>query len=220
MSDEIKKVNVPAKQKHLRVVFAGYRYNSEQSTATPLVVQVTNVVDKTGTVLESAGEKFLLVNARDPIWTGSFGFGMTAGVAPADRAKLKELLLQGKPASALVEKAVDTIRNAADSPRSKNMVGKQCMSIVVPMEPRGGVIAAYHSAAVKNKLYLPSSVVSTPTASFTNEGAYIEQLDSTSRPLVIPKVGPNRPCPCKSGKKYKKCHGRMMSGSRPKPDGA
>jgi len=30
------------------------------------------------------------------------------------------------------------------------------------------------------------------------------------RPVVrnIPKVGRNEPCPCGSGKKYKKCHGQ------------
>jgi preprotein translocase subunit SecA len=25
---------------------------------------------------------------------------------------------------------------------------------------------------------------------------------------VVPKVGPNQPCPCGSGEKYKRCHGR------------
>ena len=207
MSDEIKKVNVPAKQKHLQVVFAGYRYNYEQSTATPVLGQVTNVADRSGALQESATKEFLLWTPRNPY--GIFGFGMTAGVAPADRTKLKELLRQGKPASALVEKTVDTIRNAADSPRSKNMVGKQCMSIVVPL--RGAVIANYHSAAAKNTMYLPSYVVSTPTASLTNEGASVEQQHTSAAPLVIPKVGRNHPCPCGSGMKYKRCHGRTRS---------
>nr|WP_027108020.1 SEC-C domain-containing protein [Lacticigenium naphthae] len=30
----------------------------------------------------------------------------------------------------------------------------------------------------------------------------------TSQPVHVPKVGRNDPCPCGSGKKYKKCHGR------------
>jgi hypothetical protein len=172
MSDEIKNLRIPAAAKHLRFIFAGYRY--EQSTAMPVLIQVTNVADSTGAVQTVAGEKFLIWTARDPLLIGSFGFGTTAGVAPADRAKLKELLLQDRPGEALVDKAVDTIRNAADSPRSRNAVGKQCMSIVVPLQ--GGVLAAYHSADPKNKLYQPSVVMSTPNASFTIQGGSIEQL--------------------------------------------
>ena len=52
--------------------------------------------------------------------------------------------------------------------------------------------------------------VSTASASFTNQGGSIEQLDVTDAqyPLVVPKVGRNRRCPCGSGKKYKRCCGR------------
>jgi SEC-C motif len=207
MSEEIKKLNISAKDKHLRFIFAGYRY--EQSTATPVLIQVTNVFDKSRTAQNLAADDFLLVAWRNRAPFGSFGFGMTAGVAPVDREKLSELLLQQRPAEALVNKAVDTIGNAADSPKSKNLVGKQCMSIVVPI--RGGVIANYHSAKVKNKIYLPSSIVSTPNASFTNQGGFIEQLDVTGAPLVVPKVRRNRPCPCGSGKRYKSCCGREQT---------
>jgi SEC-C motif len=204
ISEEIKKLKIPAKDKHLRFIFAGYRY--EQLTATLVLIQVTNVFDRSGTAQKHAADDFLLLAWRNEAPFGSFGFGKTEGVAPADRATLNDLLLHQRPARALVDKAVDTIRNAADSPKSKNLVGKQCMSIVVPIQ--GGVVANYHSANVKNKLYLPSSVVSTPNASFTNQGGFIEQLDVTGAPLVVPKVGRNRPCPCGSGKKYKHCHGK------------
>lgn len=207
MSEEIKKLNISAKDKHLRFIFAGYRY--AQSTATPVLIQVTNVFDKSHAAQKHASDDFLLMAWRNQAPFGSFGFGMTAGVSPVDRARLNKLLLQERPAEALVNKAVDTIWNAADSPKSKNLVGKQCMSIVVPI--RGGVIAHYHSAKLKNKLYLPSSVVSTPNASFTSQGGTIEQLDVTGVPLVVPKVERNRPCPCGSGKKYKKCHGQIPS---------
>lgn len=27
-------------------------------------------------------------------------------------------------------------------------------------------------------------------------------------PVSVPKVGPNQPCPCGSGLKYKRCHGK------------
>jgi uncharacterized protein YecA (UPF0149 family) len=34
--------------------------------------------------------------------------------------------------------------------------------------------------------------------------AFVEKVDNTK----VPKVGRNELCPCGSGKKYKKCHGR------------
>jgi hypothetical protein len=174
-------------------------------------VQVTNVADTSGKILESASDKFYIWTARDPIKTGSFGFGMTAGVAPSDPARLKELLRESRPTVALIDKAVETISNAADSPRSRNLVGKQCMSIVIPLEPQSGVIANYHSAVVKNTIYLPSFAVSTPNASITAQGGFIEQSNVTGAPnaLVVPKVGRNQPCPSGSGTKYKRCHGRI-----------
>lgn len=205
MTEELKNLRIPAKDKHLRIIFAGYQY--QQLTAAPLLIQVANAADSSGVIQAAAGEKFLIWTARDPLGIGSFGFGMTSGVRPADRAKLKQLLAEDRPGEALVDKAVDTIRNAADSLRSKNAVGKQCMSIVVPLE--GGLVANYHSAEAKNTMYQPSIVVSTPTMSLTSEGGSIEQLDpSTPRPLVVPKTGRNQRCPCGSGFKYKKCCGR------------
>jgi hypothetical protein len=205
MTEELKSLRIPAKDKHLRIIFAGYQY--QQSTAAPMLIQVANAADSAGVIQAVAGEKFLIWTARDPLGIGSFGFGTTSGVRPADRAKLKQLLAEDRPAEALVDKAVDTIRNAADSLRSKNAVGKQCMSIVVPLQ--GGLVANYHSAEAKNMMYQPSIVVSTPTMSLTSEGGSIEQLDpSTPRPLVVPKTGRNQRCPCGSGLKYKKCCGR------------
>lgn len=205
MTEELKSLRIPAKDKDLRIIFAGYQY--QRSTAAPMLIQVANAADSAGVIQAVAGEKFLIWTARDPLGIGSFGFGTTSGVRPADRAKLKQLLAEDRPAEALVDKAVDTIRNAADSLRSKNAVGKQCMSIVVPLQ--GGLVANYHSAEAKNTLYQPSIVVSTPTMSLTSEGGSIEQLDpSTPRPLVVPKTGRNQRCPCGSGLKYKKCCGR------------
>jgi preprotein translocase subunit SecA len=43
----------------------------------------------------------------------------------------------------------------------------------------------------------PSGVVPVPGAAKTAAG-----------PVTIDKIGRNDPCPCGSGKKYKKCHGK------------
>jgi hypothetical protein len=133
MNEEFKKLKIPDENKGLTFVFAGYRY--EQSMAGSVLIQVTNTI-------QQSADKFMIATLRNPLPFGFFAFGMKAGVAPADRERLKELLLQERPAEALVNKAVETIWNAADSPLSQGLVGKQCMSIVVPLGsfsyPRSG----------------------------------------------------------------------------------
>jgi len=204
ITEEFKKLKIPQANKHVTFVFSGYRYAG--SMAAPVLAQVTNTVDMSGMFQKSASEEFRMWTPREPRPFVFLGFGVKLGVASANPERLKELLLQQRPAEALVNKAVEVIRKAADSPRSKGLVGKQCMSIVVPLQ--GPVFCNYHSATVKNQIFLPNSVVSTPNAAFTSQGTSIEQLDAAGPPLVVPKVGRNHPCPCGSGKKYKRCHGR------------
>jgi preprotein translocase subunit SecA len=43
------------------------------------------------------------------------------------------------------------------------------------------------------------------------EGAAPEPAEEKQKPVrVEPKIGRNDPCPCGSGKKYKKCHGAVV----------
>jgi uncharacterized protein YecA (UPF0149 family) len=39
------------------------------------------------------------------------------------------------------------------------------------------------------------------------DGSVLEPGSRSAPVKAIPKVGRNDPCPCGSGKKYKKCHG-------------
>ena len=62
------------------------------------------------------------------------------------------------------------------------------------------------------KIQLPPRVVSRPKMQETrDEVSSIESEaggSGKSRSAVIEKIGRNDPCPCGSGKKYKKCHGK------------
>ncbi|MBI2535773.1 MAG: SEC-C domain-containing protein [Gemmatimonadetes bacterium] len=39
------------------------------------------------------------------------------------------------------------------------------------------------------------------------DGSVADPSDRPAQARALPKVGRNDPCPCGSGKKYKKCHG-------------
>ena len=62
------------------------------------------------------------------------------------------------------------------------------------------------------RIQLPPRVVHRPKMQETRENAISAQSDSEGAKLqktaVLQKIGRNDPCPCGSGKKYKKCHGK------------
>ena len=138
MSNEIRKLRIPANQKHLTIVLAGYYYYGPAPL--PFLCQVTNATNGWD---KDATEEMKPFWSKQPL--GLYGFGVRAGVAAKDRATLHQLLVEDRPAIALVQKAVHTIQAASDSPKSRRLVGKQCNSVILPVEPREGILAEYHS---------------------------------------------------------------------------
>jgi hypothetical protein len=86
------------------------------------------------------------------------------------------------------------------------------MSIVVPRDGSMAT-ASYHPETRDPVSYAPNFVRSVGDG--RAEVAIIDfqtsELVDQGRPVPrgVPKVGRNKPCPCGSGKKYKKCHGGM-----------
>jgi preprotein translocase subunit SecA len=59
-------------------------------------------------------------------------------------------------------------------------------------------------------MLVPGASPASAARTFTNRGADGGAAQPLRRPAAergVPKVGRNDPCPCGSGKKYKKCHG-------------
>jgi hypothetical protein len=146
--------------------------------------------------------KFLLVLGGDQ------------AVSKSDFESLKTLLLENKPAQALVGKGVDVLRATAGSARSQQRIGKQCISIVLPSNPNEVAIGEYHSAKATHMSYSPSSISARGDGSgvFVISDPEFEARDANNHPQIIsvPKVGRNQRCPCGSGLKYKMCHGRSQ----------
>jgi hypothetical protein len=139
-----------------------------------------------------------------------FTAGVQTPVSQTDADSLRTLLQENRPSSALVGKGVEVLRAIAKSPLSKKLVGQQCTSIVLPSSPDAEGSLEYHSGTLRTKLFAPSIIEARGGHSaFVIDSPEVEILDSSGRPLVlsVPKVGPNQPCPCGSGKKYKKCCG-------------
>jgi hypothetical protein len=147
------------------------------------------------------------------------------------RVDLGELIDSGKPAAAVVGKAVEVTREAARSPAARDLIGGQLLSVVIPADRGAPPVGAYHTEFASDAYFSPGSVVvdangegmSVMGLAITSgalspsevraryrEGMQGLPRDMTQRfePIAIPKVGRNQPCPCGSGQKYKRCHGR------------
>jgi hypothetical protein len=129
------------------------------------------------------------------------------------------MLRQDKPAHAIVKKTVEVVRRAATSTKARNTIGPQCSSLVLPSNRDEKADAWYHSKKIARAHYYPTYIkaVGDGTLDLISADLTIEDFDQAGRrqPLSIPKAGRNAPCPCGSGEKYKRCHGRRRSQSAP-----
>jgi hypothetical protein len=133
--------------------------------------------------------------------------GFDAGVLGTAKDQLRRLTSDRRPPEALIAKAVEVLQDAAKSPKSKGTVGPQCLSIALPVGRDTLARGGYHSPEVGNLVSLPG-LVEARGGHFGRLEMMDAQIGISGPPLTAPKVGRNAPCPCGSGAKYKRCHGR------------
>lgn len=140
--------------------------------------------------------------------------GATTGIQETDLAPLRGALDNGMSADVIVTRAIALIRRAANNPASRGLIGKDCMSIIVPAN-LGDALARYHPDRRDPTGYSPNFVRARGDGGLDMQisDAFTIGFDSGGNPVLPPwpKVGRNKPCPCGSGKKYKKCHGVRAS---------
>jgi hypothetical protein len=147
-------------------------------------------------------------------WEGDFSFIQPIGAwltfTQRDESILRLFLEQMKPADAIIGKAVEMLREMADRKEARNTIGKQISVICLPRDPNIPYTTSYYTHTVSHNIFYPSQI------RLTNDEdrlAVMDPMVSASHDkqkvlIVVPRVGRNMPCPCKSGKKYKHCHGR------------
>lgn len=208
---DIAGLGMPSEHRRLSVIFVGYHYGETPPRAWCWLVSNWDTLD--GSEKEPAGswEGFKVTWIRDkrPREERLALFVSTG----ADRALLTSeaeafmaLVREGKLAAAVVGKAVEVLRAVADRPESRGLIGKQCTSIILPSDTGQPAAGDYHTMTVSNTTYTPTVINAVGGAAgvFTLTDGEIEQRPG---PTAVPKVGRNQPCPCGSGKKYKRCHG-------------
>lgn len=131
--------------------------------------------------------------------------GVLDVVPEDDLLQLSDLLMQGASARDLTRRAVGIIRNVSDLPASRGLVGKQCLSVIVPSDFGQDHESHYHSVDDSDVSYDINQALAVPDAAFAVADPEL-RIEPAGR-LVRGDVARNAPCPCGSGKKYKRCHG-------------
>jgi hypothetical protein len=137
--------------------------------------------------------------------------GAHRAMTPEDYQALKAMLRERRPAQAVIARATDMMVRMADRPGAGGTIGKQVTWLKITPDPEIPSESGYYSNVPTSVVYTAGGVVvqSHRQAAFDQGAAWIEggADGGAPPPLAVPKVGRNYPCPCGSGKKYKRCHG-------------
>ena len=197
-----------ARKEPLSIVGVGFSYT--QDPPLPIFFVVTN--DRRQALVkwdEFGGMRFGLslgTNiARRYEDAFMLAYGWTQGVETTELVEIQDLARQAKPPEAVKSKAAELIQAAASRTGSARKIGRQCGAAIVPVDPGSPIRTDYIVGANSSVAYMPSHV--------TTHGAVKDaRMWSEDRsPVTVPKVGRNAPCPCGSGKKYKRCHYRPQT---------
>lgn len=136
--------------------------------------------------------------------------GWWAAFNDNDAEGIRVLLRKRVPPKVALDKAIAIMREVANRPIASGLIGKQLTSITIHRDITKRVDTGYHPENEKHETVMPDIVYAQPGMHMTVEDIKLKAVDpKTTPPLVFPKVPKHQPCPCRSGKKYKNCHGKL-----------
>jgi hypothetical protein len=201
-------------EKRTEFVFVGYG-RREQAHPVLLTALVSNFRDTArGVTTLSSWSEFALSAGREAlprtaepggvVWAGAW-----RAILPRDVDGLDRLLKYRKPYSAIVNKATAVLMAAAARRAAGGTVNRRVLWLRVPASFDEAMESGHTSAEPLYESSMPDIVARTPGASSSAAYVSLSSVDRGHPPaMAIAKVHRHAPCPCKSGKRYKSCHGK------------
>jgi hypothetical protein len=131
-----------------------------------------------------------------------------------DAEKLRRMLVERRSSDAITDAAAGIVREIGARPAAAGLIGAELNSAVLPAQRVNTSMAdgialqmGFHAEGATHALRGPNHVISTSEAQLALSDSKIEAEEPGTTPMAVQKVGRNKPCPCGSGKKYKKCCG-------------
>jgi hypothetical protein len=136
--------------------------------------------------------------------------GVDAAVTTDEEERLYESAVNRVRAEAFVSRSVAVVRRASTRRAARGLIGRDCISLIVRRDGSAAE-SAYHPDGRDPRSHSAAFVrsVGDGHGEYAIWGYEEEHRDERGKPIpaAVPKVGRNKPCPCGSGKKYKRCHG-------------
>lgn len=190
--------------KRLSVLFLGYVYSSSGNSFS-VRATLSNFEDgATGRRFPAAQDRFFLQISHEFAIrvTPSLLLGTTNAVPQNRKLELDRMIAESKPLTALQGKAQQIIEEASDNSLAKNSVGKNMMFSELSSNRERPPHTYNRSATGGDRIHLGGMI--------TSEFA-IPKIELVLTESFPGKPSPNTRCPCGSGKKYKRCHGRGVA---------
>lgn len=195
--------------RRLSVIFSGYRreanavraeiwrvsnFEGEQMDAKPTsAAKATFAVAAIGVDLSARENPVAIATA-----------GWDRALSGSEAQELVAFLRRRAPVAAVIGKGIEIFRAVAADPRSYGAIGSNITSIVVPSDLDEAPSQGFSSASPRSKFeafrLLDLRGEGEPMAMALTVGR------ADSEPILVQRVGRNDPCPCGSGKKFKRCH--------------
>jgi hypothetical protein len=153
-------VRLPSSARETTVLFTGFLDNEEPPRAFFFVM---SNAERFRAAVDPPREGFVFIRSRearpyDPDFTMVQRVGNWRPMTGQDEDMLRLMFAEHRPATAIVGKAVELIRNIADRPLARGTIGKQISSIVLPRDPTEGISTQFHSNVVSYHSFMPDSV--------------------------------------------------------------
>jgi hypothetical protein len=213
-TERFARLPISAIDMRLSVVGVGFEVGPG-GTPQPIAVRVTNSEPFKKPIQASASGEFESTILRvkpggEPVHV--FAAGIAAGLDNRGMERLRQMTAEERPSHAIVNKAIEVLQAAADSPKSRGTVSKQGNSVVVDSTTLDAdpELGDYFAGINSRTAHFANLVDTRSGAGHAIKGASLGVAPGhTGRPIIVARsTSRNAQCPCGSGKKYKFCHGR------------
>lgn len=129
--------------------------------------------------------------------------GMWPALEEEDVRVLRRMLEETHSTRSIIACAAGIIRRAADRAAAHGLVGKQISWAVVPRDPTASPEFGYDSEVTVTRVPVGTAILD----GWIIDGGFIGPSNGSAKPMSFGRVRKNAPCPCGSGRRFRRCHG-------------